>query len=336
MAATTKTKEINLKTYYQRFFPFVQLCQWLTHHGTYSLDTKEIAFWFSGDQFTRFQSFASPDEFKLAVKSKSVERIEIGPYYNVSPSYHRNLSCVPIAREFTIDIDINEYDNVRNCCSGAENICSKCWAYVVIAVKILNHLLRYQFGFKSLLWVFSGRRGMHCWVSDDVALKLNRDTRTSLAKYFSGDPEIIYQRFSRVDIHLSLVQPYFVSHIAETQNLLECPKTRDHLASVVDPSLTSVDSFSKVPLGLVSKMSIYCTYPRIDVPVSQQINHLLKSPFSFHPKSGLISIPIDIEEIDSFHPLNSAPSLSGLILGHPEDIEKFERALQVFNRLLVQ
>ena len=336
MAATTTTKEINLKSYYQHFFPFNQICQWLTHHGSCSLETKEFAFWFSGGKFARYQSFSSPEEFKLAVKSKDVERIEIGPYYNVSPSYHRNPSCVPVTREFTIDIDIDSYDTVRNCCSGREKLCLKCWSYVIIAVKILNHLLRYQFGFKSLLWVFSGRRGVHCWVNDDLALKLNRDMRASLAKYFSGDPETIYTQFCRVDIQRSIAHPFFLSHIAESQNLFGHPKTRDYLASTIDPSIASIHSFSKVPLALVSKISVHCTYPRIDVPVSQQLNHLLKSPFSYHPKSGLISIPFDPEEIDSFNPLTSAPSLTGLMLGNLEDIEKFEKALQIFNRLLIQ
>ena len=35
--------------------------------------------------------------------------------------------------------------------------------------------------------------------------------------------------------------------------------------------------------------------PRIDVNVTSQINHLIKSPFSAHPDTGKISIPIDIE-----------------------------------------
>lgn len=41
--------------------------------------------------------------------------------------------------------------------------------------------------------------------------------------------------------------------------------------------------------------------PRIDVNVTSQINHLIKSPFSAHPDTGKISIPIDIHD-DAFDP----------------------------------
>jgi DNA primase small subunit len=39
------------------------------------------------------------------------------------------------------------------------------------------------FGFKHLLWVYSGRRGIHCWISDPAALDLNDDQRKSLVTF---------------------------------------------------------------------------------------------------------------------------------------------------------
>lgn len=113
-------------------------------------------------------------------------RFEIGPVYSANPRERKALRKTtafhPIAKELVFDIDLTDYDEIRTCCEKA-NICRKCWSFVTMAIKVVDVALRQDFGFEHIIWIYSGRRGAHAWVSDQRARIMNDHTRRSIAGY---------------------------------------------------------------------------------------------------------------------------------------------------------
>ncbi|KAJ7782902.1 hypothetical protein B0H16DRAFT_1494788, partial [Mycena metata] len=144
---------------------------------------REIAFNLSTpeDVIIRYNSFNDHDEFKKAVCKMNPTRFEIGPVYTSRPRDKRTArpgTFNPTKRELIFDIDMTDYDPVRTCCSDAE-ICKRCWSFISAA----------QFGYEHLLWVYSGRRGIHLWISDKEAMGLTDEQRKSIVGWLSVVPK---------------------------------------------------------------------------------------------------------------------------------------------------
>ncbi|RUS21279.1 hypothetical protein BC937DRAFT_93123 [Endogone sp. FLAS-F59071] len=374
-----------LRVFYQRFFPFKTYFQWLNYDTvpTKNFFNREFSFTLASEVYIRYNSFQDADELYKEIGRLQPVKIDIGAVYTtkvrsrsivfrltvnymkrVAPTDMLPLSYLitllqpkdrktvppqafqPVEKELVFDIDMTDYDEVRTCCSGAD-ICHMCWKFMTISIKIIDIALREDFGFVHLLWVYSGRRGVHCWVCDERARRLTNESRKAIVQYLEvvkGSmqqaqkvklPNILPPSLNR---SLEILKQYFEELVLENQRTLDVQENWNKLLQIVpDAAIRETldhkwqkSSHSKtgsmkwaefkneiVVLGegkaavLAREIIFQYCYPRLDDKVSTQINHLLKSPFCVHPKTNRVCVPIDPARCDEFDPFK-VPTLAQL------------------------
>ncbi|KAF8606988.1 prim-pol domain-containing protein [Ceratobasidium sp. AG-I] len=173
--------------FYRRLYPFKPVYNWLNqdHAPSRLITNREFALTLQGDVYLRYNSFANAEEMKKEICRYNPTRFEIGPIYSARPRDKKSLrpgAFTATARELVFDLDMTDYDSIRTCCSG-KGICRRCWKFIAAAVEVLDVTLREDFGYKHLLWVYSGRRGIHLWISDKEAMDLTDDQRRAIVNY---------------------------------------------------------------------------------------------------------------------------------------------------------
>ncbi|KAL4775242.1 hypothetical protein BDW60DRAFT_139578 [Aspergillus nidulans var. acristatus] len=342
--------------FYQRLFPFRYLFQWLNHGIVPSPDfgNREFALTLQNDAYLRYQSYPTADLFRRDILKMNPSRFEIGPVYNRDPRDRKTLGSgqlKPLAKELVFDIDLTDYDDIRTCCTKA-NICAKCWAFVTMAIKVVDTALRQDFGFQHILWVYSGRRGAHAWVCDPRARNLSDDRRRGIAGYLdlvrggtNSGKRVNLKRplHPHMTRSLEILKPYFAQTTLVEQDTFASPEQEQRLLSLLPdkglndslrrkwesaPDRSSTNKWADIDaLAKAGKSStlnpatlreakqdivLEYTYPRLDSEVSKKMIHLLKSPFVIHPGTGRVCVPIDIRNVEKFDPL-SVPTVTQLL-----------------------
>jgi DNA primase small subunit len=134
---------------------------------------------------TRYLFYRNANVFRQNLISSVPFRIDIGAEFNLHlKNREAKIALNAVKREYVIDIDMNDYDGIRTCCSG-KKLCNSCWKFMEAAYKVLREVLYEIFGFRKILWVFSGRRGMHAWVCDPEALNLDSMQRKYITNFLN-------------------------------------------------------------------------------------------------------------------------------------------------------
>lgn len=152
----------------------------------------------------------------------------------------------------------------------------------------------------------------------------------------------MYYFIINVSRAFSILEPYF-SEFVKSQDLFAHPDLVSRILELIPEKFITSKSI-EIALNSTSTNSVYkwdqlkrtiktvaddrevrClmdivftfVYPRLDVNVSKHMNHLLKSPFCAHPKTGRVCVPIDPMSATPFDPFTvpDVPSLISSSLG---------------------
>ena len=338
-----------LKYYYAQLFPFNQMFRWLSYNDPKEFAKREFSFTIQEDVYLRYKSFRTEEEFASAVKDYSPNKIDIGAVFSAPPRDHAAIepsAFQPRHKEFVVDIDVSDYADIwalgrQSDEDGGGALTRAEWPLMVASVKTLQTLLSECFGFHNIMWVYSGRRGVHGWVSDHEARIMPNDARSAVADFlqvYSGNERTAkkvtlgrrpHPAFRRV--YTEILEPLFLE-MAEDQEWFQRPAGIQYILSLADDHVLAqeierqwlaqptIDKWKLLKLVCKTEkndtfpMEVVFTfvYPRLDIHVSKGLNHLLKSPFSVHPKTGRVCVPVLVENVDIFDP-TTVPLVSELV-----------------------
>lgn len=208
------------------------------------------------------------------------------------------------------------------------------------------HFVAEDFNFEHILWVFSGRRGIHGWVCDKIARHMSSKNRNAVAEYLN-----ILSAKTASKIHLGenvhhsvrrahkVVEPYFEEMVLEQNFFGTVEKRKKLLEMIADEESSKFLSSQIMSMEMNDSKSVWelvkktlqnkrggsyrvrnnlmeiqlsYVYPRLDIAVSKTANHLLKAPFCVHPKTGKICVPFNPSAVSKFDPTN-VPTLRLLL-----------------------
>lgn len=208
--------------------------------------------------------------------------------------------------------------------------------------------------------MFSGRRGIHCWVCDKVARHLDNKNRNAVAEYlnhFTSQNSSNRVILSGDRMHHSMkrahriVDTFFDEICLNDQNIFGSIDGRKKLLELIsDENIRkeleknimdieigdsktvwdTVKRFAQVHRNqkevqrklkfMIEEIQMSILCPRLDISVSKTANHLLKAPFCVHPKTGKVCVPFNPSAVGKFDP-TTVPTLRQLL----KEVDEFDK-----------
>lgn len=318
--------------YYQEKFPHDEVCTLLGRgwRGRDCLHKRELCIDTADDVKLRWLNCSSGEGLKQLFKKHRAVVFHNGAVYSDQPCFKkRGVAIQPVEREFVLDIDVNDYDKWG---VNEDDLveCDHAWPVVAFGFRLVKHILRERYGFKHMLLVYSGRRGAHLSVYDARACAMDDGTRDAIISYLQpkecateDNPRAGYKELLKATGFMSIVEKYampfwknfcLLPRSKGGMGVLDGPFDKDAFMRIFGDShakatltlngLSGSDAWERLCkfandsefkdgkwTALYETVLCY-VWPRLDAAVSKQRQHLSKSMFSIHAKTGRVCIPV--------------------------------------------
>ena len=375
----------SLTVYYKTFFPSKDIYDWLTLGEPEATKKslfvrRELVFVKSGSDGTmkfmraHFKQ-GTLEEFKTLLLKDIPIRIESSTINSV-PYYERVVAGPGFSRlekDIGMDIDIDEYDPVRICCKN-DKFCKKCWCPLMgTAIKFISVFLDRTFGLDNIFWVYSGRRGMHCWIVDSKYRKTKQNIRESIVKKLDNMTDItllsfepcVPQEYKKIiidglnlylescpdlfgeerildkifrDIYDTQTDIGYQVYFASKKNLSILYDKHKNSRKAFDIWLKkSIYETSSQQEKIRYRVGLVLCRPRIDYKVTTQYSHCQKIPFCIHPRTKNVCMALSISDAMHFFPSQeNVISLESLVSTELDKKvhDKFQKSVDVISNAI--
>jgi DNA primase small subunit len=351
---------VDLNKFYNTEYPFDVIFNMIQNNQRIQLDNRIIMITFKrNNQIIKVRDIdkSSKEKLRKEIRIRKPTIIDIGQFYDNFKDIGGSIFLTKNMKEFVFDIDINDFDvdenkdklllfkafniinnnndskfkSLRICdCIGDKKVCKECWYLIGSSALVIKFFMEYLFQIKNFLWIYSGNRGIHCWINNRELNMLNSEARKSFLKsisfpsdeslleLLSEENNMIMDLFKQLNIYFNeyiLLNPTIFQKLKPL--ILEFinsyyPLIYDKLNEIWKNDSNNLDNWNKFEKFSKSitqwkiknkniiqphKFIIFrLLYPRFDENVNL-LHHLLKLPFSIHSKTQNLSFPVKYEEI---------------------------------------
>lgn len=259
-----------IRKFYDTKYPFEEVWKLLgSKEREFSVECKKN----NSIYWKRNLFYESSEDFRKSVVSMPVISIHVGPLHRI------NNQKESIEKELILDIDIDDSVNelkkpLRNCCKSKRSICAKCWPLLILYKNILTYLCKKVIGCDNFKTFYTGGRGIHFWIFDDLMNKQGQSIQNSEKN------------------RLTLVDSVFTYNQMYSPGTYHCKRI---YSSIIEPYLNKIDT-SKIKDGEECLKELW---PPIDTkPI--RIDHLVRCPFGLRQGTGFISKEIISEDYTDY------------------------------------